>query len=158
MRTLTFLLVGAAMAIASIAAYEAAAQQRLAARSPGSYYFSDCSPTSPHDADIGYIYESAVANGFPDGTYGPQLQVSREQMASYINRSEAVAYCLTFMSVDWNFFGGYYTGATAYQEGRITLAQYQAATRAMEWATNTARAEFDQMRDTDIETIFNIYF
>jgi hypothetical protein len=157
MRTLTFVLVGATIAIAGLTTYEALAEP-LGTHYPGSYYFTDCSPTSPHDSDIGYLYESAIANGFTADTYGPDLPVTRQQMASYIARTEAVIYALTFMSVDWNFFDGYYTGEWAYTDGRITLEEYQTATRVMDWSTAGAVAEFESMRDTDIETIFDIYF
>ncbi|UCC68543.1 MAG: S-layer homology domain-containing protein [Armatimonadota bacterium] len=157
MRTLTFLLLGATIAIAGLTAYEALAEP-LGTHYPGSYYFSDCSPESPHDSDIGYLYESGIANGFTPDIYGPELPTSRQEMASFVARTEAVIYWLTFMSVDWNFFDGYYTGEWAYNDGRITLEEYQTATRVMEWSTAAVKAEFDSMRDTDIETVFDIYF
>ena len=157
MRTASLLILGLALGILGVGVFETYAQP-LYGHYPGSYYFPDCSSASPHDHDVGYLYESAIVSGFPEGTYGPGMAVTRQQMASYIIRSQAIAYSLTFMSVDWNFFGGYYTGYQAYQDGRITLEEYQAATRVMEWATAAVRAQFDGMRDTDLETIFDIYF
>ena len=112
---------------------------------PGSAYFADVSESSVHDDDIGYLYEAGVAKGFSATIYGPTLPITREQMASFLGRTSAEVYLLTMCSADWNFADGYFTGYTAYQEGRITYAQYQANAAAMEWATDAMRYEFSQM-------------
>jgi len=114
----------------------------------GSHYFPDVSATSPHDQDIGYLYELGVVKGFPDGTYGPGLPVSRDQMASYVTRAAAETYLLTMSSVDWNFFGGYYIGYKAYTDGRITYAEYQANYAAMVWATDAMKYQLGQLSPT----------
>jgi hypothetical protein len=162
MRSASLIILSLALALLAVTAYDLCAEgvhvESLASHHPGSYYFTDCSSGSPHDDDIGYLYESGIVQGVGGGAYAPDMPVTRQQMASYLARTEAVVYTLTFMSVDWNFFGGYYTGPIAYNEGRITWDQYQAAETALLWATDAARAEFDRMSDTEIEQIFRIYF
>lgn len=152
LRTLTCLIFGAAICLFGLTAWAAMTHQG------GSAYFPDVSASSPHDHDIGYLYEMGVVSGFADGTYGPSTPVDRQQMASYIARSHAVVFMLTFMSIDQNFFGGYYTGEQAYIDGRISYEDYQASVGALEWATAAANREFSQMRDTDIERIWNLYW
>lgn len=152
LRYMTAVIFGAALALFAVSAWAAMSHQ------PGSAYFTDVSSSSPHNHEIGYLYESGVVNGFGDNTYAPDLPVTRQEMASYISRTEAMVFVLTFISVDWNFFGGYYTGQTAYQEGRISYDDYQRAQSALNWATEAADYEFGKMRDTDMEWVWNMYF
>jgi len=112
---------------------------------PGSAYFTDVSAASPHNQDIGYLYEAGVVKGLGGGTYGPALSVTREQMASYAARTAAEAYLLTMCSMDWNYFGGFFMGQTAYNEGRITYEEYVANTAAMAWATGAMSYQMDQL-------------
>jgi hypothetical protein len=112
---------------------------------PGSAYFSDVQVSSPHNEDIGYLYEAGVAKGISATAYAPSLPVSRDQMASFLGRTSAEVYLLTMCSADWKFADGYFTGYRAYQEGRISYAQYQANFAAMQWATDAMRWEFSQM-------------
>jgi len=152
LRILTCLIFGAAICLFALSAWAAMGHQG------GSAYFPDVSSSSLHNDDIGYLYEQGVVNGFFDGTYRPTTPVDRQQMASYIARAQAVTFMLTFMSVDQNFFGGYYTGQQAYLDGRITWEEYQASVAALDWATAGANYEFSQMRDTDIERIWHLYW
>jgi hypothetical protein len=115
---------------------------------PGSAYFSDVSASSPHDDDIGYLVEGGVVSGYSDGTYKPGDAVTREQMASYVNRVAGMTYLLTMCSVDWNYFGGYASGLQAYQAGRITYAEYQANLAAMAWATDAAKSQLGRIPPT----------
>jgi len=152
MRTFTCLIFGAAICLFALTAWAAMTHQT------GSAYFPDVSAASPHAHDIGYLYESGIVGGFPDGTYGPELPVTRQEMASYLSRTEAVLFVLTFMSIDHNILGGLYTGEQAYLDGRISWEDYQAATSALDWATSAANYQFDHMRDTDIERIWDLYW
>jgi hypothetical protein len=152
LRTLTCLIFGAAICLFGLTAWAAMAHQG------GSAYFPDVSASSPHNHDIGYLYESGIVNGFGDGTYAPGVAVTRDQMASYIVRAQMITYVLTMLSMDHNYFGGYYTGEQAYLDGRISYEDYQAALGALLWATEFGSYEFDQMRNTDMERVWNLYF
>jgi uncharacterized repeat protein (TIGR01451 family) len=55
------------------------------APSPGST-FTDRSAGGVHTRNIDCITWYGIAQGFPDGTYGPGLQVTRAQMASFLKR------------------------------------------------------------------------
>ena len=112
---------------------------------PGSAYFTDVSAASPHNQDIGYLYEAGVVKGLGGGTYGPALSVTREQMASYAARTAAEAYLLTMCSIDWNYFGGYASGYQAYQDGRMTYQQYLDNYAAMTWATDAMKYQLGQL-------------
>lgn len=98
----------------------------------GSYYFSDCSSMSPHDEDIGWLYEYGITQGFPDGTYGPSLNVTREQMASYVMRQTVADTALSVFVTDEVLFGGYYT-YDAYLQGYMTWEDYQAIQAVLDW-------------------------
>jgi len=50
---------------------------------PGSTYYTDISDSSPHDEDIGYAREAGIARGYSETEYGPDWNVSREQMATF---------------------------------------------------------------------------
>jgi hypothetical protein len=89
-----------------------------------------------------------VVSGYSDGTYRPTDVVTREQMASYVNRAVAAAYLLTMCSVDWNYANGEYSGYTAYTEGRITYAEYEANSAAMAWATDAAKSQYERIPAT----------
>ncbi len=56
---------------------------------PGSYYYDDVAVDSPHSDDIGYLREAGITRGLTDTTYGPTLDVNRQQMASYEARDFA---------------------------------------------------------------------
>jgi hypothetical protein len=152
LRTLTCLIFGAAICLFGLTAWAAMTHQG------GSAYFPDVSASSPHDHDIGYLYELGIVNGFGDGTYGPDIPVTREQMASYIVRAQLLTYTLTMMSMDYNYFGGYYTGEQAYLDGRISYEDYQASLGALLWATEFGNYEYGLMRNTDLERVWNLYF
>jgi hypothetical protein len=53
----------------------------------GSLAFSDVPPTSVHASTVARLAALGVTTGFPDGTFRPLEQVSREQMASFIARA-----------------------------------------------------------------------
>lgn len=112
---------------------------------PGSVYFSDVATSSPHNEDVGYLYEGGIVKGISDDLYGPSLPVTREQMASFLGRTSAETYLLTMCSADWKFADGYFTGLRAYQEGRISYAEYQANSAAMQWATDAMKYQITQM-------------
>lgn len=101
--------------------------------SPGSTYFTDVSPSSTFDHDIGFIYEYGVAGGYGDGRYGPGDLVTREQMAAYIMRQTAADTSLVMVLTDDLYFDGYYFGYTAYQEGRISYDDYQVMQSLLAW-------------------------
>jgi hypothetical protein len=46
--------------------------------------FSDVDPASPYAADVTALYERGVISGFADGTFGPDLSVTRQQFAKMI--------------------------------------------------------------------------
>jgi hypothetical protein len=104
------------------------------AHHPGSYYFTDCSPTSLHDQEIGFMVEAGVVRGVGEGLYQPQGPVTREQMCTYLARATTETWAATIVSVDRNFFAGYYTGYPAYTAGRITWDQYQVFENWLAWA------------------------
>ena len=65
----------------------AAHPQPAADHHPGSYYFTDVSTSSPHDDDIGTLYESGITHGVTATTYDPEGEVTRQQMASFLVRA-----------------------------------------------------------------------
>ena len=101
--------------------------------SPGSSYFWDVTPGSVTDEHIGYLAEAAVTQGFPDGSYGPTLDVSREQMAVYLTRLIVSETVYTWLVIDDVYFGGYYFGWDAYEQGRITYDDYLDTQGRLEW-------------------------
>jgi hypothetical protein len=50
--------------------------------------FVDVSPSDAHVADINRLAQAGIVNGTGPGMYSPNVDVSRAQMASFINRSE----------------------------------------------------------------------
>lgn len=115
------------------AALYGAAERYIYVHHPGSFYFTDVNPLSPHDEDIGYAYEYGVVDGFGDGTYRPELNVTREQMASFVMRSSAVDPIVAVLIVDDFYFAGYYYGYTALLEGRITGEEYETFQSFLDW-------------------------
>ena len=130
MRNATLVILGAALVLLVSTACVLYAQ--TITHHGGAYYFSDCSATSPHDEDIGWLYEYGITQGFPDGTYGPSLNVTREQMASYVMRQTAADTALSVFVTDEALFGGYYT-YDAYFQGYITWEEYQAIQAMLDW-------------------------
>ena len=110
-----------------------------ASHSPGSSYFSDVSPGSVADEYIGFLREANVTQGFPDGSYGPTLDVSREQMAIYLTRLMACELAYTLFLIDELLLGGYHYGWTAYEEGRITYDEYLAFQARLAWLQERPR-------------------
>ncbi|HUF33165.1 MAG TPA: S-layer homology domain-containing protein [Acidimicrobiales bacterium] len=48
--------------------------------------FSDVPSTHPHHANIGRVNGAGIAVGYGDGTFGPDVAVTREQMATFLAR------------------------------------------------------------------------
>ncbi len=61
----------------------------VAAAIEGSFRFSDVLPDHWAYAEIMACANAGIVGGFPDGTYRPDLQVTRDQMAVYISRALA---------------------------------------------------------------------
>jgi hypothetical protein len=100
---------------------------------PGSFYFLDVSPDSPHNEDIGYAVEYGVVSGFWDGTYRPDDPVTRQQMASFVMRASAQDPVVSVLIVDDLYFDGYYFGITALNDGRITQEEYETFQSFVDW-------------------------
>jgi tripartite motif-containing protein 71 len=49
--------------------------------------FPDVSPDNVHAVSIARLAEAGVTTGYPDGTYRPELRVTREQMATFLTRA-----------------------------------------------------------------------
>lgn len=131
MRVAAFFILGMAVALLGVCAYNLYAQ--TADHYPGSSYFPDCSSASVHDHDIGFLAEYGITQGYPDGTYRPGEAVSREQMASYIMRQTVADWLGAWLIIDDVYFDGYYFGNQAYQDGRITWEEYQALLIVYDW-------------------------
>lgn len=54
----------------------------------GSVSFKDVNASTPHAADVAWLAESGVSNGFPDGTFRPYATVVRCDMAAFLHRME----------------------------------------------------------------------
>ena len=54
---------------------------------PATPTFPDVFPTDLAYDHVEYCYDQGVVRGFPDGTYGPKVLVTRDQMAVYISRA-----------------------------------------------------------------------
>ena len=54
---------------------------------PATPTFPDVAPTDIAYDHVEYCYDQGVVRGFPDGTYGPTVLVTRDQMAVYISRA-----------------------------------------------------------------------
>jgi len=122
MRKMAMALLVAAAGVLSLAAVDVWAQV-FGVHEPGSVYFSDVVAGSAGDEHIGWLAESEVTGGFPDGTYRPNDYVTREQMAIYLARQRAVStidtllLCdLAFGGVDWGSIFGVPGGLTQAQE------------------------------------------
>jgi hypothetical protein len=115
------------------AALYAAAVQVVYVHHPGSFYFLDVSPDSPHNEDIGYAVEYGVTSGYFDGTYRPEDPVTRQQMASFVMRASAEDPVVSVLIVDDLYFDGYYFGITALNEGRITQEEYETFQSFVDW-------------------------
>lgn len=55
----------------------------------GTGAFADVEPSSPHFEAINRLQQAGVVAGFADGSFRPGLPVSRAQMASFVNRTQA---------------------------------------------------------------------
>jgi S-layer homology domain len=115
------------------AALYGAATQVLPFHLPGSVYFTDVSPASPHNEDIGYLVEYGVAKGYADGTYHPDDVVTRAQMASFVMRSSAYDPFTSWIVVDDRYFDGYYFGIWALEDGFITYHEYVMFQDFLDW-------------------------
>jgi len=62
--------------------------------SHGSDYFTDVAVDSPHGDDIGYAVEAGITMGLTPELYGSNVDVTREQMASFQMRDLAAAIVL----------------------------------------------------------------
>ena len=120
-KTATVLLVMAAaiLVFAAVNLYG----QVFGVHEPGSTYFPDVTVGTPGDEHIGWLAESEVTGGFPDGTYRPDDYVTREQMAIYLARQRAVSMLDAMMWADFTT-GGYFYFSGAWDWGHITLEQY----------------------------------
>jgi len=110
-----------------------AAAQFLPFHLPGSVYFTDVNPASPHNDDIGYLVEYGVARGFADGTYHPDDVVTRAQMASFIMRSSAFDPFTSWVVVDDAYFDGFYFGRVALEDGFISFEEYTLFQDFLDW-------------------------
>jgi hypothetical protein len=52
-------------------------------------FWDDVAPGSTHHQNIGRLFEAGIVNGTDNRTYNPSGAVTRAQMATFINRSEA---------------------------------------------------------------------
>jgi len=120
------------LGFAGAALYGAAARY-IYVHHPGSFYFLDVSPDSPHNEDIGYAVEYGVVSGFWDGTYRPDDPVTRQQMASFVMRASAQDPVVSVLIVDDLYFDGYYFGITALNDGRITQEEYETFQSFVDW-------------------------
>lgn len=118
----------------------------------GSYYLPDCFG-SPHDEDIGFAYEGGIVKGYSDGSYNPTGVVTREQMATYIMRGYATSPAMSMFVVDFMYFDGYYFGADAYTNGRISYAQYEQNMKNIDWYFQLVEYQVSQGNDTRITTV-----
>jgi hypothetical protein len=143
MRTATLLILGAALALSGASLYQAWAQSMT--HYPGSSYFPDVTPGTSYDHNIGYAVEYGVINGFPDGTYAPNLSVTRAQMPTFVMRQTVGDLNVCWMLLDVIYFDGYYTGDSAYQAGRITWDQYQAYESVRNWYVEMEAYQIAQM-------------
>ena len=92
---------------------------------PGSSYFPDVTVGTPGDEHIGWLAESEVTAGFPDGTYRPDDYVTREEMAIYLARQRAVSTIDTLLLCDL-MFGGANWGTLFGTPGGLTQAEEDA--------------------------------
>ena len=53
---------------------------------PTLYGFSDVTPISPHQEDIGWMKNNGYATGFEDGTFGGWKDIIRQDMAAFLYR------------------------------------------------------------------------
>jgi hypothetical protein len=103
------------------------------------------SPSSPHDEDIGYLRECGVVQGYPDGTYGPNVTVTREQMATYVARALAFGAAGGELLVDYDYFDGWYWGEHSYLSGWITYEEYQTFGLTYLWLVDMIWAHLEPM-------------
>jgi len=117
-KTATVLLVMAAamLVFAAVNLYG----QVFGVHEPGSTYFPDVTVGTPGDEHIGWLAESEVTGGFPDGTYRPDDYVTREQMAIYLARQRAVSYIDALLVADVLFGVGAVFGDG---NGQLTVDQ-----------------------------------
>lgn len=112
---------------------------------PGSSYFFDVTAASPHNDDIGYLKECGVVTGYWDGTYRPQVPVTREQMATYIARALAFGAAGGELLIDYDYVGGYYWGQAARDAGWITQAEFQTFAGVYYWLGDMVWAEMEPL-------------
>ena len=99
----------------------------------GGAYFSDVPLGSPHGEDIGWLYEYRVADGYGDGTYRPNLPVSRAQAASLLTRQSAEDLMASWVIIDMTYYNGYYFGYQAWDDGRLSYEQYMSNLDRYRW-------------------------
>ena len=124
MRKMAMALLVAAAGVLSLAAVDVFAQV-FGVHEPGSVYFSDVVAGSAGDEHIGWLAESEVTGGFPDGTYRPNDYVTREQMAVYLARQRTVSTIDTLLLCDL-MFGGENWGSLFGVPGGLTQAEEDA--------------------------------
>ena len=135
---------GSALLVLGAAGYQLWAQSEL--HQPGSAYFSDCPPGSPHDENIGFLTEAMVTQGYPDGTYQPSGSVRRDEMASYVMRSAAGNVLMAWILVDWLYAGGPLFGDEALQQGDITQEEYDEYEDMLDWYLELLNYQLSQQQ------------
>ncbi|WP_342372097.1 S-layer homology domain-containing protein [Propioniciclava soli] len=53
---------------------------------PAASPFSDVAPDAPFYKEVCWLASTAISTGFPDGTFGPKVSVSREAVAAFLFR------------------------------------------------------------------------
>ena len=64
--------------------YRAAGEPKTSAR--GSKMFKDVTSDVVFDKEIGWLAETGISRGWPDGTFRPFVNIKRDQMATFVNR------------------------------------------------------------------------
>jgi hypothetical protein len=70
----------------SMAAFLARLSDATLPSPPDPPTFADVPPGHPFAAEIEWLVDAGVAGGFPDGTFGPGIPVSRQAMAAFLYR------------------------------------------------------------------------
>jgi hypothetical protein len=62
--------------------------------------FNDVSPDHPFFDDIEFVADRGIANGYPDGSFRPGQNVTRQAMAAFIHRAQEVQMVSNVNEVD----------------------------------------------------------
>lgn len=134
--------------------------------------FGDVDPTSPHAADIQYLFDKGYVQGIGNGNYGPALELQRDWAAKIIAQAAGLTVLATdkptFTDAQTGEFAGYiaalqnagivdgYPDGTFNPTGKITRGEMaKMIVKAFNLPTSTLTNDFTDIADSYFAPFIN---